>query len=245
MSAVDVDIQLQVWKDLAVSKQILMTTATKALGLDEECSSAELKEALQKAIQRANEADTNILQIREKADKEIAEMKQLVSTSDEARRIAEEKVGIAETARETAERQLNLGRITNSDAIKKARAEVTEHQNKLKAISKALSDTPENVVKKLKTLKKQKMEESKLRTQAEKSLKKLQKEKSTVDTELEEHKALVEKSGTLVEQFRELHKLCKEQNKKIKSLSDDKSDLVKIPKLDEELLEALAPAKPE
>ena len=33
----DVDIQLQVWKDLAISKQVLMGAATDALGLDAEC----------------------------------------------------------------------------------------------------------------------------------------------------------------------------------------------------------------
>jgi chromosome segregation ATPase len=243
MSVADVDIQLKVWKDLAVSKQILMSTATKALGLDAECSSAELKEALQKAIQRANEADANILQTREKAEKEVAEMKQLVSSSDAACVAAEEKVTVAEEAREVAERQMTIGRETNADAIKKARAEVAEHQNKLKAISKALSDTPENVVKKLKTLKKQKMDEAKLRTQTEKSLKTLQKEKSALDADLEEKTALLEKTGALVEEFRTLHALCKDQNKKIKSLSEDKKDLFKIPDLDEELLESLAPAK--
>ena len=42
----DVDIQLKVWKDLAISKQILMGAATDALGLDAECSTEELKEAL-------------------------------------------------------------------------------------------------------------------------------------------------------------------------------------------------------
>lgn len=245
MSVVDVDIQLKVWKDLAVSKQILMTTATKALGLDEECTSAELKEALQSAIQRAKEADTNILQTREQADKEIAEMKQLVKSSDKARKEAEEKVAIAEQAREVAERQMTIGRADNADSLKKARAEVAEHKNKLKAISKALSDTPENVVKKLKTLNKQKMDESKLKTQAEKSLKALQKEKSAVDVELEEQKALVEKAVTLVEEYRTLHGLCKDQNKKIKSLSEDKEDYFKIPKLDKELLESIAPEKAE
>ena len=44
--AQDVEVQLQVWKDLAISKQILMGAATDALGLDAECSTEELKSAL-------------------------------------------------------------------------------------------------------------------------------------------------------------------------------------------------------
>lgn len=241
MSQPDIDVQLKVWKDLAVSKQMLMGAATDALGLDAECSSAELKEALEKAIQRAQEADSNITQTREKADREIAQMKQLVASSDLARAEAEEKTAAAEKAREIAERQLANGRASNAEAIKKARAEVTEHQNKLKAISKALADTPENVVKKLKTLKKQKMDEAKLRTQTEAKLKTLRKEKSTLESELEQQKALLEKVAPLVDQIHELHGLCKDMNKKIKSLSEDKKDLFKIPKIDEELLASLQP----
>ena len=37
------EVQLQVWKDLAISKQVLIGAATDALGLDPECESAELK----------------------------------------------------------------------------------------------------------------------------------------------------------------------------------------------------------
>lgn len=238
MSQADIEIQLKVWKDLAVSKQVLMGAATDALGLDAECSTTELKEALEKAIQRAKESDTIIEETRTKADKELAEMKHLVETSDKTRTEAEEKVAIAEKARETAERQLSIGRAENSEALKKARADVADKQSQLKAISKALADTPENVVKKLKNLKKQKFDESKLRTQAETKLKTTTKEKNKLESELEEQKALMEKSATLADQVLELHQLCKEQNKKIKSLSDDKDDLFKIPKIDEELVKS-------
>ena len=68
----DVDIQLQVWKDLAISKQILMGAATDALGLDSECSTDELKIALNKAIQRARDADIQIQETLSKADQQIS-----------------------------------------------------------------------------------------------------------------------------------------------------------------------------
>ncbi|MCP4188937.1 MAG: hypothetical protein GY763_15130, partial [Gammaproteobacteria bacterium] len=151
----------------------------------------------------------------------------------------------ATKARETAERQLAIGKSENTESLKKAKADVADKQNKLKAISKALADTPENVVKKLKTLKKQKMDEAKLRTQTESKLQVTRKEKNKFEAELETQKALVEKSTPLVEQIRELHGLCKEANKKIKSLSEDKKDQVKIPKLDEELLKSLEPEQSE
>ena len=239
MSQTDVDLQLKVWKDLAISKQILMGAATDALGLDAECSTDELRSALDKAIKRAKEADENIVKTREQADLELAEMKQLVESSLQAKQEAEEQIAAAEKARETAERQLSVGRSENAEAVKKARADVADKNNKLKAISKALADTPENVVKKLKTLKKQKMDEAKLRSQTEAKLQNTRKQQARLEKELEAQKAINEKTPALIEQLRELHGLCKEANKKIKSLSEDKKDQVKIPKLDEELLESL------
>jgi len=238
----DNDIQLQVWKDLAISKQILMGAATDALGLDATCTTDELKVAMNKAIQQAKDADITVVTTREQAERDIAEMKQLVADSDQARIEAEVKVDAAVKAREAAERQLAVGRAENTEALKKVRAEVTEKQNKLKAISKSLADTPENVVKKLKTLKKQKLEDSKLRTQTEGKLQSTRKEKVKLETELENRKLLNEQSLPLIAQLRELHSICSKANTKIKSLSEDKKGAIKIPKLDEELLENLEKA---
>ena len=242
MSQTDIDIQLQVWKDLAISKQILMGAATDALGLDAECSTEELKSAMNKAIQQAKEADLTVIKTREETTKEIAEMKSIVAASEQGRIDAETQVAGAQAARETAERQLSAGRTENAEALKKSRVDVTDKQNKLKAISKALADTPENVVKKLKTLKKQKLDESKLRTQTESKLQATRKEKTKLEADRDQRKTLMEQTAPLIDQLRELHAIAKKQNKKIKSLSDDKKDLVKIPKLDEELVEAIEKA---
>jgi len=235
----DVDIQLQVWKDLAISKQILMGAATDALGLDAECSTAELKLALNQAIKRARDADASIVETRSLADQKVAEMKRQTDQALQAREEAKSQVEAAVNARETAERQLSSGKSDNAQALKKARAEVADKQAKLKAISRALADTPENVVKKLKTLKKQKLDESKLRTQAESRIQSMRKEKNKLEAELESHKPLLAQAATLAEQLRKLHKLCKQANKTIKKHSENKKDLLTIPKLDEEALEQL------
>ena len=240
----DADVQLKVWKDLAISKQILMGAATDALGLDAECSSEELKEALDKAIKRAQEADINIQETRSNAERQITEFREKVETAESARAEAEARVETAEKAREQAERQLAAGKADNAEALKKARAEVTEKQNRLKAISKALADTPENVVRKLKTLKKQKMDESKARSRTESSLQTTRKQMSKVEAQLEQHKAALEHATKLVEQIRKLHELCETANATIEKLSDKKKDQIKVPKLDEAALEALEEALP-
>ena len=245
MSQNDTDIQLQVWKDLAISKQILMGAATSALGLNSECSTSELKEALNKAIQRAKDADISILATREKTDQQVAEMVQQVAESNKAREAAEEQIGVADKARETAERQMAIGKTENADTVKKARAEVADKQAQLKAISKALADTPENVVKKLKVLKKQRLDESKAKSQAEAKLLSTRKEKTKLEAEVEAQKEIAQQGAGLVAQVRELHGLCIEANKKIETLSEDKDDIIKLPELDDELLEGLEKILPE
>ena len=235
----DVDVQLKVWKDLAISKQILMGAAADALGLDAECSTDELKQALNQAIQRAREADIKIQETRSLADQQIAESRRAAEVAEQARAEAEEKAAAALAAREQADHQLAVGKADNAEALKKARADVADKQRELKAISKALADTPENVVRKLKTLKKQKMEEARLRGQAESKLQSVRKDKAKIEAELESGKALLEAAGKLVEQVRALQQTCTQADATIKQLSDKKKDQIKIPDVDEAALEAL------
>jgi colicin import membrane protein len=235
----DVDVQLKVWKDLAISKQILMGAATDALGLHAECTTAELKTALNEAIKRAREADITIQETRSHAEQQVGEFGERTETAERARAEAEAQVTTALDARLQAERQLSAGKADNAEALKKSRAEVTDKQNKLKAISKALADTPENVVRKLKTLKKQKMDEAKLRTQAETRLQKMRKEKSNLEAEVETQKSTLARVSKLLEQVKAMRETCIQAEATIKGLSDKKKDHLKLPKFDEAAFEAL------
>ncbi len=238
----DVEVQLQVWKDLAISKQILMGAATDALGLNAECTTEELKAALNEAIQRAKDADINIQQTRSHAEQQVAEFRSQAEAAEKVRVEAEETVTAALEAREQAERQLATGKADNAEALKKARAEVADKQNKLKAISKALADTPENVVRKLKTLKKQKMDEAKLRGQAESRLQSMRKEKAKLENELEANKSALETAAKLSQQLREMHETCVKAEATIAGLSDNKKDQITVPELDQAALESLEQA---
>ena len=240
--AQDVEVQLQVWKDLAISKQILMGAATDALGLDAECSTDELKQALNQAIARARDADTNIQNTRGEAERQVAEATERAQVAVQARSEAEARAEEAEKARAQAEHQLAIGKEDNAKALKKARAEVADREKRLKEISKALADTPENVVRKLKTLKKQKMDETKLRTQAETKLQKARKESSRLEAEVESQKALLATAGKLIEQVRALHQACEQADATIAKLSDDQKHRVEIPAIDEAELENLEAA---
>ena len=238
----DVDIQLQVWKDLAISKQILMGAAADALGLDSECSTDELKTALNQAIQRARDADIQIQETLSNSEQQVTEFKRRAEIAEQARSEAEASVEESVNARAQAERQLANGKADNAEALKKARAEVTDKQNKLKAISKALADTPENVVRKLKTLKKQKMDEARLRGQAESRLQSMRKEKSRLEAEFEAQKPALESAATLLEQIKVMHETCQQAASTIKKLSDKKKDQLKLPPFDAAAFEVLEQA---
>ena len=233
MSQTTEDIQLQVWKDLALSKQLLANEVIKALDLDTTVSAAQLKDALNKLIDRANHADANIKSAREKADASINDMRTELKTSEKARIAAEGAIDKATADRESAEKALAAGRETNSDAVRKAKDELAKKERELKNINTALADTPENVVKKLKTLKKQKLEENTARKAAEAMARTQKKDIKDLNEQLEERKKLLEQSGQLVEQYRELRTAAEALKEKV---GDDADAL---PIQDDKLLEGI------
>lgn len=233
MSQTTEDIQLEVWKDLALSKQLLANEVIKALDLDTTVSAAQLKDALNKLIDRANHADTNIKAAREKADIAINEMRTELKASEKARKAAESAIDEATAARESAEKAQLAGRETNSGALKKAKDELAKKDRELKKINADLADTPENVVKKLKTLKKQKMEENTARKAAEAMARTHKKEIKELNEKIEERKKLLEQSGQLVEQYRELRTAAEA----LKESAGD--DAEALPIQDDKLLEGI------
>ena len=191
------------------------------------------------AIQRARDADISIQETRSQAERQVAEYRQQAEVAEQARSEAEARVEAALKAQSQAERQLANGRADNAEALKKARADVTDKQNKLKAISKALADTPENVVRKLKTLKKQKLDESKLRGQAEAKLQSARKEKSRLEQQVESQTAELKTAAQWLEQLRQLHQVCTQAEATIKQLSDKQADQIAVPDIDAAALDAL------
>ncbi len=122
------------------------------------------------------------------------------------------------------------------------KAEVIDRQNKLKAISKSLADTPENVVRKLKTLKKQKLDETKLRNQAESKLQSARKDQNKLEAQLESQKPVIDEAASLIEQLKSLHALCQQAESTLQTLKAKKKDQIKVPELDLKLLETLEKA---
>ena len=228
MDQPEFELQLKVWKELAVSKQILMRTATDALGLDPECSSDERREALAKAVERTRAAEVDAKRARDETKAAKIALDKATSQYTETK-----------TALDEAENRVIAGREANNATVKKVNAQLTEQRKALKAINTALADTPENVVKKLKALKKEKFDESTARKRAEAEALSLRKEKQNLQKRLTEAESTLEGGADVASKCRELHKLCMDLHARVDAHSEDDSELAKVPDLDEELLERL------
>jgi len=229
----ELDIQLKVWKDLAISNQVLMRTASDALKLDPECSSVELKTALDTAIKRSLDADAAIERAQAQSQQAIAVMEKKIAVSEKAQAASESIKEETLAAQKLSEQNMAVERANHAKELKKTKAQLADKDKALKAINKALADTPENVIKKLRVLKKQKDDEALARKQAETTIRSLRKENKQLEQTAKESD---DKTASLAEQFRELHKLCETLHEQLKPLVDDEKNLPAIPELNEELL---------
>ena len=229
MSQADNEQQLRIWKDLAISKQVLMNEAASALKLKDDFTAEDLRDALDLAIKRAADADSDMSDTRNRASDEIGVMQAEVKKTIKSRTEAENQRDAALAEKEAAEQALAVGRKDNADALQKAKKSVEEKQRELKAINTALADTPENIVKKLKTLKKQKLDEGNARKTAEDANRKLKKENKEQKEELDTLSELKEQAASLLAAYRELRTWADEMEAK-------NEDAEKAPKADSKLL---------
>ncbi len=242
MDQADLQLQLKVWKDLAIGKQILMGAACDALKIDPDASAEVLKAALDAAIKRSIEADANINDAQEHAQVAIDIMNKKVAISERARTLSEAAKEAAIAAHLKIEQTIAELREAQEKELKAIKAQLVEKDKTMKAINKALADTPENVLKKLKVLKKQKDEEADERKLIANEAATLRKDKRVQEQRVITLKAVVEQSGKLVEQHRDLHKQCETLHEQLKEKVGDAETIPAVPVLDETLLEGIEKA---
>lgn len=242
MDQVDLELQLKVWKELAIGKQILMNAACEGLGIDPDSSADVLKQALDAAIKKSIQAEANISEAQEHAQIAIGIMDKKVAASERARMLAEAAKAEALAALQKIEQQIAALREAQEQELKAIKAQLIEKDKTLKAINKALADTPENVLKKLKVLKKQKDDEAEERKLIANEAATLRKEKRVQEQRVATLKAVVEQGGKLAEKHRELHQQCEAIHEQLKPLVSDAAAIPAVPALDEPLLEAIEQA---
>ena len=229
-------LDLKVWKELAISKQLLIRTATDALGLDPECREEELKLALVAGIKKISDAETMVESSASANRLAISEVQSKLEQSEKGRMIEEGRYRDMAAKKEALDKLLEETRKVSADELKTAKASLDEKNKSLKSIKVALADTPENVIKKMKALNKKKFDETTARKRAEDETRGLRKEKQELKDKLAALEKTVEEAAKLAESHRELHSSCEEQFTQLKKLNEDDAELTAVPKLDEELL---------
>ena len=230
------DIQLKVWKELAISKQMLMRAATDALKLDPECSQDELKLALDALLKRAAKSDLDAAIAKSEAATAIAALEKKLAAREQELAEATKAGAESKAAYEGALQQNANQRASAATELQKVKALLAEREKSLKAINVALADTPANVLQKMNTLKKQKQEEADGRRVIEAALNTLRSEKRQQDQRLVE---LQKNLTTLTERYRELHAQASKLREDVQPQVADAGALPTLPALDEKLLEAI------
>jgi hypothetical protein len=229
------ELQLEVWKELAVSKQILVRTTASALNLDPECSEEELRQAVERLVRKAADAEAAATAAREQARTAVATIEHKMAASQQAQTAAESALAQMRAAKEKEIPALAAERAAAAKELSKVKEQLAEKNRELKAITAALADSPENVLKKMKELRKQKQEEAEGRKLLETSLNAVRHAKREGEQKTKTALANATKLSTL---YRDLHATATSLHEKLKAASGDEKP-PKLPELEEKLLEEI------
>jgi chromosome segregation ATPase len=227
---------LRVWKELAISKQLLMRAATDALKLDPECTQEELKEALERALRQVAKADSDVISSKKEAAAAAAALEKKLAASEEALAASQKAAAEAQAAHEGAVQTIANQRAAAASELQKAKERLAERDKALKAINTALADTPANVLQKMNTLKRQKQEEADGRRLLDSALNALRTEKRQQDKKLAD---LQRSAASLATRYRDLHAVSLKLHEQLQPLVEDAKSLPEVPELDTTLLEAI------
>ena len=234
-------LDLKVWKEIAISKQMLVKTATDALGLDPECTEQELKLALERGIKQITEVESILSAAKEENRASISDMEKTLQTSEQARLKQQAEITELLAKQQETEALLDQTRTTSAQELKKVNSQLEARIKEIKAINTTLADTPTNVVKKLKALNKKKFDESTARKRAEDETRTVRKEKQGLEKKIKELDSTLAQAVQLVEKYRELRTFADSQYTQLKELVDDEDKLTALPELDEDLLNSIDP----
>jgi colicin import membrane protein len=229
------ELQLKVWKELAISKQVLMRGAAEALKLDPNCSHDELKNALEGVLKKIAAAEASVTETREQAKQQIAALEKQLAAVTKAQTTAQTQAAELQKAQENTLQAIATERASTANELKKLKERVAEKEKEIKAINTALSDTPDNVLKKLNALKKEKRAEADLRKQEEATANALRADKRKLEQQVGE---LKKNATTLATQYKDLHATGVTLHEQLKASAGD-AKIPDVPELDTKLLEAI------
>jgi colicin import membrane protein len=227
-NAIDVD----VWKEIAINKQMLIRVATDALNLDPECSEEDFKAALDQGLHEIATADTKVAAAKAEIQDNIDDLTTRLEAAEKSLKTRNAELETANKEIEKLKTVIEADRKLAADELQKLKSQVDEKAKALKAITTELGDTPANVAKKIKALNKKKHEDNTAKKRIEDELKNVKKER-TEKTKKADAKETQAKA--ILKGYQALQTYCDEQYNKLKELVEDSKTLASPPKLNEDL----------
>lgn len=123
-------LDLKVWKELAIKKQILIKAATDALGLDPECSEEELRAALGQGIKRISEAESLISAAKDENHATIACMEKKLGASETKCSEYEALSSELQAEKQALQALLDTTRTNSASELKRANAQLDEKKKR-------------------------------------------------------------------------------------------------------------------
>src|SRR5690606_21844107 len=180
-------------------------------------------------------AEATVAETREQAKQQVATLEQKLMAAAKAQKTAETRAAELQKTLENTTQAIAVERASTANELKKLKQALADKEKEIKAINTALSDTPENVLKKMNALKKERRAEADLRKQEEATANALRADKRKLEQQLADTKKI---SESLATKYRDLHALCVKLRDQLKE-ADSKAKLPEVPDLDEKLLETL------
>lgn len=146
------DLDLKVWKELAIEKQMLMRAVTDSLGLKPEASEAEIKEGILTGVKQIADAQVTLARLNSEHKVAMSDIKkqldlvqsELTETKGIIIKLNEEK--------DDLENRLKATREAGQAEALSLKTQLESKTRELKKINSILGDTPENAAKKIKAL---------------------------------------------------------------------------------------------
>jgi len=225
-------INIDVWKEIAIGKQMLIRVATDALGLDPECSEAEFKVALDASLKEVADADVKVAKAKVAIQDAMDDLTARLEKSEKSLKSTDEMLTAASAEIEKLKGVIEADRKLAESDSKKLKDQVDEKSKALKAINTLLGDTPQNVAKKIKTLNKKKHEDTTAKKRIDDELKNVKKERTEKIKKAEAKEA---QAKTILNGYKALQTYCDSQYDKLKELMEDDKMLIAPPKLNEDV----------
>lgn len=187
------DLDLKVWKELAIKKQMLMRTVTDLLGLDAEASEEDIEAGIKKGVQQIADSAAIIAKMESDHKLAIAELQEKLEETTRSLSAAEATIATLEANQESLQNSFNAAKEANAAEVQGLKSKLDAKTRELKAVNTILGDTPENAAKKMKALNKKKHDATESAKRAERDLKNVTKEKRALQQELDAEKAKNEK----------------------------------------------------